>query len=721
MGRLADLTVRVPAQMTRAFALVSLFVCVSCTQADKAKDKQSGVLSKARAPATSIVASQAGLMQVQTGPDATITARLRANAQAITPQNTESFSRFLFASAEQRKWAAFGLGRHCQSLDVPATSALLVQAMSLWMAESEPPGPALLNTAAWALGSCGDRNSEELLRPFLTPAAHARSRDLVFAGAFGLLALADRRGALSERTQTLILDAAQQEGSAELLAPLGRMGRLSDAVGAHLLEVAGRFLTQGDAKHRRSAIFALSGAGPSAAEPLAQVLLGHQYSTQERAAAAQALGLLGSAGQTELDRSITTMLARGLPTSHDHALWIPLISALNELHQVKKATQELKNLAGLVLATGINSAASAQQRRLIWLRCRAADLVADRAEKTRALLECDPDQGRTFALAQLRVLARAEITGSRLVAFEAHLKSADPVISQAALRLLPTHPELTSKVSWILSALQTNVPGSKTLAAQLIYTYPAWITNEENGELRAQLLTALQSIITQADLPQETRASALLAGGALGALNLKSLIRGACEGADPLLYESARTALGLLGEKNISCPKTSATQNASSLQASKPNNKVNAVVAQQDQITIAIDSDLGELRLILDPNSAPEATKHILNKIESGFYDQQRVGFGRYGLTVQFGDRDEDGYDETAAPDLPFEVSPQSFPALSLGMSSFAPGAEDTQLFVTLSAMPQLFGSRILLGRAEGPWELLIWGDELRSFKRLTK
>jgi hypothetical protein len=70
---------------------------------------------------------------------------------------------------------------------------------------------------------------------------------------------------------------------------------------------------------------------------------------------------------------------------------------------------------------------------------------------------------------------------------------------------------------------------------------------------------------------------------------------------------------------------------------------------------------------------------------------------------------------------LPFEVSPRAFDQLSFGMGSFAPGAENTQLFVTVSDAPQLFGARIRLGSAVGPWELLVWGDELHTVKRLTK
>lgn len=723
MGRLPALSAGVSLQMNRALALVSLLVGVSCTKATETDQHKARATHDLSTP-TARESEKPATTPARAAPQPGLVSTLRSRAQALTPQTFASFRRFVFATEEERHWAAFGLGRHCPKLDSAAASGLLTQAISLWMAEAKPPSASLLNTASWALGSCGDRSSEDVLRSWLTADAQTKTQDLTLAGAFGLLALVDRRGTLSERTQTVILDAAQRDDSAELLAPLGRMARLSDAVGAHLLEVAGRFLTQADSTQRRSAIFALGSAGPSAAEPIAQVLLGHQYSVQERAAAAQALGLLGPAGQGELDLSISTLLAHGLPTSAQHPLWIPLISALGELHSAKVATSELRKLAGLVLPQGENQAAQAQRRRLIGLRCRAADLIAARNETSRSLLECDPDQGRPFALAQLRVLARSEIKGRQLVSYEAHLKSSDPVISQAALRLLPTHPELKSKIRWLLSTLQANVVGSKTLAAQLLYTYPAWITNEADVDVRAQVLVELGNIINQPTLPQETRAFAMLAAGALGALNLQSLILGACHGDDPLLYEPATTALGLLGTKNISCPQAPlASDPAAALNADAPLEPVDdsAANAKEGPITIVIDSDLGELKLILDPSSAPHATRHVLAKIEAGFYDKQHVGFGRYGLTVQFGDHDEDGYDEIAAPRLPFEVSPRPVKALSLGMSSFAPGAEDTQLFVTVSAAPQLFGSRVLLGRAEGPWELLTWGDELRSFKRLTK
>ena len=82
---------------------------------------------------------------------------------------------------------------------------------------------------------------------------------------------------------------------------------------------------------------------------------------------------------------------------------------------------------------------------------------------------------------------------------------------------------------------------------------------------------------------------------------------------------------------------------------------------------------------------------------------------------MSFGDPDGDGYDSGGAPPFPEETSPRPFEPKSVSLSSFAPGAATAQLLVTVADAPQLNGEKVLLGRAEGPWHLLVSGDELRN------
>jgi len=639
------------------------------------------------------------------------TATVRHLARLPHAGAADQLGRYLFAGPEQRLWASLAIGRVCDAKSNNVLSTQLVQATSLWWAEATPPDPNLLTSAAWAVGACAERRAEELLRGWLSGEAQAISPHLARAAALGLSTWVDRRGQLSERTQTALLEAAEQAKDAQLLVPLARLGRLSDAVGAHLLEVAGRFFTDAQGSARRHAILALGSAGESAAEPLGQVLLSNHYTIQERTAAVQALTRLGEAGQKQLDLSLGQLLARGLPGAAEEPLWVTLRSALSALKSAEQARPLLSKLSQVVLPAADLPAARAQRRRLVWLKCRAADLLQRPSETSAALLSCDPERGRTYWLALLSALSRAPVTGKAADQFNAALVHEDVVVRQAALRLLATHREIPNKKAQLLAALLGPDPGSVTLAAQLIHTYPESVQEGQKDGI-ADVSLALGQVLGKVSLPEEARAAALRAAGTLGALNLKPLIEQACADKNPLLWEPAQDSLRMLGVTQASCPSPVPAQ----AQATKT-----PQAGPLPIVVLQLQSDVGPLELHLDPNLAPRAVAHVLAQVDAGFYAQKRVIFGRPGLSVQFGDPDEDGYDNVAAPGLPFEISPLPFEQGSVGMSSFAPGAENTQLFVTTSDAPQLFGSRILLGRAKGPWELLVLGDELHSVRRLTK
>jgi cyclophilin family peptidyl-prolyl cis-trans isomerase len=138
-------------------------------------------------------------------------------------------------------------------------------------------------------------------------------------------------------------------------------------------------------------------------------------------------------------------------------------------------------------------------------------------------------------------------------------------------------------------------------------------------------------------------------------------------------------------------------------------------------VTLVIDSDVGELELHLNDSSSPHSRARFLSLVDEGFYNGIAVHGESPGFAVQFGDKDGDGYDETTNSALPHEVTWTPFSALSFGMSAFSEGSQNSQIFVVLSDAPQLTGSRVRLGQAEGPWHLLTVGDVLHSVKISSK
>jgi uncharacterized SAM-binding protein YcdF (DUF218 family)/cyclophilin family peptidyl-prolyl cis-trans isomerase len=614
-----------------------------------------------------------------------------------------------------RRWAPFALGLSCKPKQAEETTAQLVTTVASWLSDTTLPHFDHLQGATWAIGSCGSKTAEGVLRGWLTPDPALKSTKLTDAAVLGLGVLADQQGTLSEQTQTALLDAASREGRADYLQPLGRIGRLSDAVGAHILEVTGTLLSKDDRSGIRHALFALGSAGQSATAPLSEVLLSENFTPEERAAAAQALSRLGLEGQKSLDQTLRDLLSRGLPTAYDRPLWVTLRAIFEGLDRAQAAKKPLGELSALILPEASTSTdpadrpKRAQRRRQIWLRCAAARLLAEGRYEFAPLLNCDPEKGREFQLAQLAVLGKEPISGKRAKVYEAYLKSADPVVAQAALRLLAEHPEITSASQKLEAALKEGAPGTQATAAQIIAAYPSRAFENKDSEGPAEsIVSALKELLILREhqpVAAETRAATIKAAGALGALSLKPEIEVLCDGPSEALWQPAESAMALLGTPEITCPRQRPAPPKSSKEFG-------------GQTTIEIDSDVGQLLLHLDGRDAPVSAAHFLQKVESGFYDGIVVHGTRAGFAVQWGDPDGDGYQDGASTQLPHEVSPRPFSALSFGMSAFSPGSHDAQIFVVLSDAPQLQGSRVHLGRAEGPWHLLIVGDVFHSVKR---
>src|SRR5690606_35918459 len=289
------------------------------------------------------------------------------------------------------------------------------------------------------------------------------------------------------------------------------------------------------------------------------------FAPEERAAAAQALSRLGTKGQDALDQTLRDLLGRGLPTTYDRALWVTLRAIFEGLAQANVAKKILGELSALILpeagAPSDPAARSklAQRRRQIWLRCQAARLLADGRYAFAPLLNCDPDKGREFQLAQIAVLGKEQLVGKRAKVHEAYLKSADPVVAQAALRLLAEHPEVTAAAEKLEVALKEGAPGTQATAAQIIAAYPSRAFENKDSEGPAEaIVSTLKELLTVREhqpVAAETRASAIKAAGALGALSLKPEIEVLCDGPTEALWQPAENAMALLGTPEISCPR----------------------------------------------------------------------------------------------------------------------------------------------------------------------
>jgi len=619
----------------------------------------------------------------------------------------ERLTRLLLAGPEIRTWAAFGLGRHCAEHSAAALP-LLVSAAAVWLAAEAPPNERELHVVANAIGACQTRGAEATLAGWLAPAPAADADALIQSAAMGLGALADATGTLRESSLAALLDATAARKDPILLYPLSRLRNLPEAVSERLLEVAGSVLVEDRPGTRVFAILALGAAESSLSAPaLLQVLVSDSFSPGERAAAAQALARLGEHGQKALDEGTATLLSRGVPKEPTDTAWAPLRAALEGLDTPTRAKSELRKLAALPIAERAEGAAAAARRRAIWLRCRAADLLARDNSASPALAKCDPDAGPAFELAQIHVLSRSRIELWRKTAWEERLKSQHAPVVQAALRLIVSHPELGDVRSVLEKALGAESPGTRATAAKILAAYPSRAHDPKRPEdgPDPKIVAGLRAILEFSGdrLPEETMAAALGAAAALSTLALKPLIETQCRGPRPALRAAAQRALAILGSPGQRCPDPT---------AGKPEPAPAPVL--EPGLTLEFESDLGPLRLILDQPSTARARAWVRARFEAGELSKGPVHGVGLGFSVQIGDADGDGFEnDLPAPEAPLELGPWDVERGSVLMSSYAPDAVGSQLLVALEPLPALYGRRVLLGRAEGPWHALWPGDRL--------
>jgi cyclophilin family peptidyl-prolyl cis-trans isomerase/HEAT repeat protein len=635
-------------------------------------------------------------------------------------------------------WSAYGLGFSCREREVNVVKLLSVRAASLLVA-APPAAPKPASDAGrradaaefieplfaitGALGRCATPEAERALRAWL--AAEGR---LAEEAALALGTIALRSARLEDATLVALLDAASRPkapvGSA--LHPFSRLKNVSASVATRLLDVARRALeTPGPA--RSYAVRALAAAGDAAAPELARVAGSSGFSDAERAEAGRFLGRLGAAGQKSLDDALEALLSDPTATS-EPALSSPrfgiLATVLDALSPpLGKSAPLLARLSELP-----DAAAPATRRRVVLLRCRAADLLAGRGTLSPKLASCDPDpKGRIGRLALLRVLDRGPLRGARFKRFAELARVEDAAVRQRALELLANHPEARGIPALVAEALASKSPGDVATAAELVAKHPDRATSEgkeprrpADSDAGAEQTTA-PTLVPAAPSPDpavvralkkalddwskapeiEVRSALIDAAGALELLGAKDRLDVECKSAHPELRDRAERALARLGQRQRRCDTFTPDY--------APPVELAHLLSSPKKLVF--ETDAGPLEIELDPSVAPVAATRLADLARSGFFDGIAVHRVLPGFVVQLGDPGGDGYGGTKGPPLRCETAPVPFENGTVGIALGGRDTGSSQFFVTLGRHPHLDGEYAVVGRAGPGWDRITVGD----------
>jgi cyclophilin family peptidyl-prolyl cis-trans isomerase len=583
-----------------------------------------------------------------------------------------------------------------------------------------PDAPLLEEALTAALARCATPEAEHTLRAWLE-GSPARRR----AAALGLGRLAAERSRLDDSSLVALLDAtgaAGRQPMPEALFAFTRLPPAAEPLASRLLSRAVQSL-QGSSKARAFAVRALGRAGPAAVPELARVLGSDTFSANERADAARELARLGDDGQRALLDSLRSIV----PSASERAAVLMsarfgvLLSVLEGLRPLAAAGDgALAALAALPLA---GSESTPLARRIVSLRCSAAAILAKTRSLFPELVACDPDrEGRTGQLAVLRVLDRAPLTEARHARWRALVVAKDAVVKQAAIALMPGHPEIEAPHAVLAQALAAKEDGTVAAAARVLAAYPDRATEQRQParvhaggaapvvpalKPSAALLRALESAFHQKRSPDavETRVALVDAVAALQLLSYKRAIEEDCRSPNPTVREHAERALRLLGDQRKSCAATVPHAEA----------PVELGVRVPRELALRFKTDVGELLLRLSSEYAPLAVARVQELVRRRFYDGMTVHRVVPGFVVQFGDPGGDGFGGAGAPPLPCETSPLHFDDGSVGVALAGRDTGSSQLFVALGPQPHLDGKYSLIGRAEPGWDRLAAGDVIHE------
>ncbi|WP_437866153.1 peptidylprolyl isomerase [Sorangium sp. So ce363] len=670
-------------------------------------------------------------------------------------------------------WAAYGLGFSCKEREVEAVSALVARAL----ARDARPSPAGAASAAAsaaassggaaagappldaggalarAIGRCGAEASEPTLVAWLDG-----PRERAIHAAYALGDLAAIKLKLREETLVALLNLASGSAASppvpEALYPIGRLEHVPLTVIPRIRDVAtARLAEASDA--RLFAVRALGRAGEAAASELARVLSAKGvFTASERAEAARALKRLGPPGQRALADAVAALAPSADPialtglVSEDFGV---LLTALDALGSAGAARKALRDLAALPPPP---SAPAAILRRVAWLRCGAARLLAGGDYRDPLLLGCDvtapaepgskpdagaPVRGSIGARAVVEVIGRDAITGARLAAFRAYAASGDLRAREAAIELIAAHEEIAGAPDLLAKALAAEEPGLVAAAAEVIARQPQRASeapgkrkrrkrSDEKDAPAAVTSPAIEAaLLAILDRPGARDDPELIGAvvDAVGALALKpaeARLEQLCRSSHPTTRARAGTALGVLRGRKIACDAgLPGDAGAAGRPAVAP--PVGEVPAEASALVRApavliFDTDAGELTMTLDPALAPVAVTRFVDLARSGYYDGKLVHRVVPGFVTQFGAPFGDGAGgPPGRPALRCETSPVAFEPLRVGVALAGRDTGSSQLFVMHARAPHLDGQYAAVGVAAGPWAALADGDVIRSVK----
>jgi cyclophilin family peptidyl-prolyl cis-trans isomerase len=707
-----------------------LALTVSCSEGSQSRNAAPSASAASAAPAA---ARLAALLEAEQRRDSAAVvaedlshrdeairrAAARALARIADARSRELLCRSLSdEDAEVVAWSAHGLGYVCTAHQGPTSRALLTRAATLQVRSRGTNGPGLdpMYAIADALARCGSAEGERTLRAWLdlpSIAEHA-------ARALGNFASRQQR--LEDATLVALLDAASraEQPLEHGLYAFTRLTTLAESVRPRLIEVSRAALARGGGG-RSFAIRALGNVGPSGVDLLRSVVLDAKASLSERADAARQLARLGEPGQRALYDTLEALAALGLlrePTVTE-AAWPVVFAVVSGLQPLSGAPRvALDALSSLPIGDG---ASASRQRRVVALRCRGAALSAGRASLAPRLVACDPEpRGRQGALAALDVLDRGEITGARHARFQKFVDSDDHVIAQAALLLLPRHPEIPNAVAALSRALASTTPGTVAVAANVLSKAPdrasalaprATPLRDAAVRPHPELVTALSSALTSYSAGDvvDVQAALIDAASALQLLSAKPVIEKFCSSPRPTLRDRAEKALRQLGDKKRTCDVAGSFNEV----------PVEAKRVSSSATKLVFVTDAGERSLTLDPTHAPIAVARLVDLAKSGFFANTPIHRLVPGFVTQGGDRDGDGFGGVDRGAIACETAPVPFQTGSVGLALSGRDTGSSQFFVTHATYPHLDGDYPLLGRAEPGWEAIAEGDVIREVRVL--
>ncbi|MDX2055527.1 MAG: peptidylprolyl isomerase [Polyangiaceae bacterium] len=597
-------------------------------------------------------------------------------------------------------WAAFGLGQNCTGRETAAVGSLTLR-VARESKEHARVNPFFADAASDAIARCGGPKAEAVLRSWL-------ETDLSESATRALFRLATANGTLEEPTLVALLGRAPEHPSAIL--PFARLHIQSSNICRRLIALTRDLVASRDPLKALPAARALGACGGAATAQLQSLLLDQAAGVPARSEALRSLLKVQKAAAPAVILLLEPLAARGafadlaFLNSPEFGLAKAALAGLSEVPKGKE--QLLQTLSQLPLTPGEGKSPSPLDLRKIWLRCQAAELLAH----ARGTLPNNCAQGHHTdleALAKLEVLAQRDLDKKAETLLEASLRSEHLTVRERALQVLSRHRDLKATERALIAALTSESSGMITEAAYALTASAGTerTLDEPRPSASPALAKALTSAFSSLDAgASEGRIALIEAAAAYGVLSFVPSLEKLCTSPIFALRTSAERQLRILGDSTRSCTKWQAAPAPAEL-ASLP----------QAPVTVKLETDQGELRLILDPRVAPLAVARIIRLVEQGAWNGIQVQRVVPGFVVQFGDVDGDGYQGPSLPPLHSELSPVPFGSLEVGMALAGRDTGTNEVFVTLAPAPHLLGDFPWVGRAEGAFSSLIEGDRIQK------